>query len=162
MVARIAHEIEGYIVELGDDGRLVRLQLEELMGSGDDRRTVIRDYFHEEDSWHLGEALGALANLPDDEIVDLRRVASAVHLSDGPPDLDTSMSPRGYRLLSRIPRLPEPVIEAIVNQFGDLQKVLRASTDDLDEVAGVGKHRAQAIKEGLSRMAEASLLDRYS
>ncbi|WCO67770.1 DNA integrity scanning diadenylate cyclase DisA [Iamia majanohamensis] len=163
MVARIAAEIEGYIVELGDDGRLVRLQLEELTASmGDDRRLVVRDYFHEEDSWHLAQALGALADLSDDELVDLRRVASAVHLADGPPDLDQSMSPRGYRLLARIPRLPENVIEAIVDQFGDLQKILRAALDDLDEVAGVGKLRARAVKDGLSRMAEASILDRYN
>ena len=73
MVARIAAEIEGYIVELGDDGRLVRLQLEELMASmGDDRRLVVRDYFHEEDSWHLAEALAALSELSDDDLVDLR------------------------------------------------------------------------------------------
>ncbi len=163
MVARIASEIEGYIVELGDDGRLVRLQLEELMASmGDDRRLVVRDYFHEEDSWHLAQALQALGGLTDDDLVDLRRVASAVHLGDGPPDLDQSMSPRGYRLLARIPRLPESVIEAIVAQFGDLQKILRASLDDLDRVTGVGKLRARAVKDGLSRMAEASILDRYN
>ncbi len=163
MVARIASEIEGYIVELGDDGRLVRLQLEELMASmGDDRRLVVRDYFHEEDSWHLAQALQALGDLTDDDLVDLRRVASAVHLSDGPPDLDQSMSPRGYRLLARIPRLPENVIEAIVAQFGDLQTILRAALDELDEVAGVGKLRARAVKDGLSRMAEASILDRYN
>jgi len=163
MVARIASEIGGYIVELGDDGRLVRLQLEELMGGiGDDRRLVVRDYFHEADTWPLAHALDALAALSDDDLVDLKRVASAVHLSDGPPDLDESMSPRGHRLLARIPRLPEAVIEAIVEQFGDLQKILRASIDDLDQVAGVGKLRARAVKDGLSHMAEASILDRYS
>ncbi len=163
MVARIAAEIEGYIIELGDDGRLVRLQLEELMGGiGDDRRLVVRDYFHEGDEWHLGEALAALSDLSDDELVDLKRVASAIHLSDGPPDLDESLSPRGHRLLARIPRLPEGVIDAIVQQFGDLQKILRASIDELDDVAGVGKLRARAVKDGLSRMAEASILDRYS
>ena len=89
-------------------------------------------------------------------------MASAVHLADGPPDLDQSLSPRGYRLLSRIPRLPENVIEAIVAQFGDLQKILRAALEDLDDVAGVGKLRARAVKDGLSRMAEASILDRYN
>lgn len=163
MVARIAAEIEGYIIELGDDGRLVRLQLEELMGGiGDERRLVVRDYFHEEDSWHLAEALGALSDLSDDDLVDLRRVAAAVHLSDGPPDLDESMSPRGHRLLARIPRLPETVVEAIVDRFGDLQKILRATIDELDDVAGVGKLRARAVKDGLSRLAEASILDRYS
>jgi diadenylate cyclase len=65
-------------------------------------------------------------------------------------------------LLSRIPRLPEPVVDAIVDRFGDLQKILRATIDELDDVAGVGKLRARAVKDGLSRMAEVSILDRYS
>jgi diadenylate cyclase len=163
MVARIAEEIEGYIIELGEDGRLVRLQLEELMsGIGDDRRLVVRDYYHEEDDWHLVEALGALEHLSNDHLLDLRRVAGTLHTAHGVPDLDHPMTPRGYRLLARIPRLPEVVVEAIVERFGSLQKILRATIEDLDDVEGVGESRARAIKDGLSRLAEASILDRYS
>lgn len=163
MVARIADEIEGYIVELGDDGRLVRLQLEELMGGiGDDRRLVVRDYFHEEPGWQLHQALDALSALSHDDLLDLRRVAATMHLSGGVADLDGSLSPRGYRLLARIPRLPEAVVEAIVERFGSLQKILRASTEELDEVEGVGATRARAVKDGLSRLTEASILDRYA
>lgn len=163
MVARIADEIEGYIIELGHDGRLVRLQLEELMGgTGDERRLVVRDYFHEEASWHLPEALNALSRLTNDDLLDLRRVAGTLHLAGGSPDLDASLSPRGYRLLSRIPRLPDTVIDAIVDRFGSLQKILRATIDDLDEVEGVGETRARAIKDGLARLAEVSILDRYT
>ncbi len=163
MVRRIAEEIEGYIVELGVDGRLVRLQLEELMGGvEDDRRHVIRDYFHEGATWHLEEALEALADLSTDELLDLKAVASMLHLPGGTADLDTGLQPRGYRLLSKVPRLPELVIDRIVERFGSLQRVLRATIDDLDEVEGVGETRARAIKEGLSRLAETSILDRYS
>jgi diadenylate cyclase len=77
-------------------------------------------------------------------------------------DLDAGVQPRGYRLLSRIPRLPESVIERIVDRFGSLQKIMRATIDDLDDVSGVGESRARAIKDGLSRLAESSILDRYS
>jgi diadenylate cyclase len=162
MVRRVAEEIEGYIVELGTDGRLVRLQLEELMGGvDDDRRLVIQDYFHEESDWHLGEALLALSELSTDDLLDLKTVASMLHLPNT-GDLDLSVSPRGYRLLAKIPRLPEAVIERIVERFANLQKIMRASIEDLDEVEGVGETRARAIKEGLSRLAETSILDRYS
>jgi diadenylate cyclase len=75
--------------------------------------------------------------------------------------MDMGLSPRGYRLLAKIPRLPESVMENIVRHFGALQKILRATVDDLDEVEGVGEARARAIKEGLSRLAETSILDRY-
>ena len=96
-------------------------------GNGDERRLVVRDYFHEEASWHLAEALEALSRLTNDDLLDLKRVAATLHLAGGVPDLDISLSPRGYRLLSRIPRLPEPVIEGIVSRFNDLQKILRAT-----------------------------------
>ena len=163
MVRRIAEEIERDIVELGVDGRLVRLQLEELMGGvEDDRRLVIQDYFHEESDWHLDEALEALADLSTEDLLDLKAVGAALHLPDGQLDLDASLQPRGYRLLAKIPRLPEPVIERIVDRFGNLQKIMRATIDDLDDVEGVGETRARAIKEGLSRLAETSILDRYS
>jgi diadenylate cyclase len=161
MVRRIAEEIDGYIVELGVDGRLVRLQLEELIGGvEDDRRHVIRDYFHEETDWHLGEALGALSELGTEDLLDLKTVAAALHLPGS--DLEGNLTPRGYRMLARVPRLPDAVIENIVARFGTLQKVMRATLADLDDVKDVGETRARSVKEGLSRLAESSILDRYS
>jgi diadenylate cyclase len=163
MVRRIAEEVEGYIVELGVDGRLVRLQLEELMGGvEDDRRLVIRDYFEETSEWHLAEALRALSELSTEDLLDLKTVATALHLAVSGTDLDANLSPRGYRLLAKVPRLPEPVIDGIVQRFGSLQKIMRASIGELDDVKDVGGTRARAIKDGLSRLAETSILDRYS
>ncbi|MDP1820051.1 MAG: DNA integrity scanning diadenylate cyclase DisA [Acidimicrobiales bacterium] len=163
MVRRVAEEIELDIIELGVDGRLVRLQLEELMGGvDDDRRLVIKDYFHEDSSWHIDEALAALADLGTEDLLDLKAVGAALHLPDAKLDLDENLQPRGYRLLAKIPRLPELVIERIVVRFTSLQKIMRATIDDLDDVSGVGQTRARAIKEGLSRLAEASILDRYT
>ena len=89
-------------------------------------------------------------------------VASMLHLAGGAADLDVSLQPRGYRLLAKIPRLPDGVIDRIIDRFGNLQKIMRATIDDLDDVEGVGEARARAIKEGLSRLAETSILDRYS
>jgi diadenylate cyclase len=163
MVRRIAEELSFNIVELGVDGRLVRLQLEELMGGvDDDRRLVIQDYFHEDSGWHVGDALEALADLDTDDLLDLKTVAGMLHLAGGAADLDVSLQPRGYRLLAKIPRLPDGVIDRIIDRFGNLQKIMRATIDDLDDVEGVGEARARAIKEGLSRLAETSILDRYS
>ena len=163
MVRRIAEEIDGYIVELGVDGRLVLLQLEELMGGvDDDRRHVIRDYFHEKASWNLDQAMETLSDLSTEDLLDLKTVSGVLHLPSGTQELDASLQPRGFRLLSKVPRLPDSVIDKIAARFGTLQKVLRASIDDLDDVEGVGDARARAIKEGLSRLAESSILDRYS
>ena len=163
MVRRIAEEIEGYIVELGTDGRLVLLQLEELMGGvEDDRRLVIKDYSQADDTWQLSNAMSALADLSTEDLLDLKSVMSVLHIPAEAGELDMSLQPRGYRLLSKIPRLPDAVIERIVQRFGNLQKIMRATIDDLDDVEGVGGTRARAIKDGLSRLAETSILDRYS
>jgi diadenylate cyclase len=163
MVSRIADEIAGDIVELGVDGRLVSLQLDELMAQvEDDRRLVILDYFHEESAWRIDQAMAALDELGTEELLDLRTVGAALHLPGSALDLDAHVEPRGYRLLARIPRLPETVAARIVNRFGTLQKIMRATIEELDDVSGVGESRARAIKEGLSRLAETSILDRYS
>jgi len=122
---------------------------------------VILDYFHEDTEWHVGDALEALAELDTDDLLDLKIVASMLHLASA-SDLDVSLQPRGYRLLAKIPRLPDQVIEKIIDRFGNLQKIMRATIDDLDDVEGVGEARARAIKEGLSRLAESSILERYN
>ncbi len=163
MVRRIAEEIDGYIVELGTDGRLVLLQLDELMGGvEDDRRLVIKDYFHQSASWRLDQAMEQLSNLSTEDLLDLKTVAAILHLPPDSAELDAGLQPRGHRLLSKIPRLPEAVIGRIVERFNTLQKIMRATIDDLDDVEGVGATRARAIKEGLSRLAETSILERYS
>ena len=159
-VERIASEIQGHIIELGDEGRLVRLQLVELMGGVEgDRRHLVRDYRGQERKVPLDSVLDQLAALTTEELIDPAELVQALRL---PTDaLDAAVSPRGYRMLSRIPRLPDQIIERIVAQFGSLQRIMRASIDDLDDVEGVGATRAKAIKEGLSRIAESSILDRY-
>ena len=110
MVRRIAEEVDGYIVELGSDGRLVLLQLEELMGGvEDDRRLVLKDYLQEIPRWDLDVAMHALGELSTDELVDLKIVSDVLKMPDDAIELDASVQPRGYRLLSKIPRLPDSV-----------------------------------------------------
>jgi diadenylate cyclase len=163
MVRRIAEEIEGYVVELGADGRLIILQLEELMaGVEDDRRHVFRDYSRMPTGNHADEAIARLAHLSTERLLDLKEVAAILDLAGGNAPLDAGVQPRGYRLLSKIPRLPDSVLAKIVDRFGSLHKIMRATLEDLDEVEGVGETRARAIKEGLSRMVESNVLDRYN
>jgi diadenylate cyclase len=163
MVRRIAEEVEEYVVELGTDGRLILLQLEELMGGvEDDRHLVIRDYLRQANGWTLTDALDRLAATSTEDLLDLKTLAWVLHIPTDAGGLDASLQPRGSRLLSRIPRLPDAVIQRVIEHFGDLPSVMRASVEELDDVEGVGAGRAKAIKEGLSRLAESSILDRYS
>ena len=163
MVRRIAEEVQGYIVELGADGRLVHLQLEELMaGVEDDRHQIVRDYLPDGDAQGVSTFLGALSAAPDETLLDVKAVASLLRLLPRGLDADTGLQPRGYRLLARLPRLPESVAEKIVARYGTLQKLLAATVTDLDNVEGVSKATARTVKDGLARLAESSILDRYS
>ena len=161
MVRRLADEVEDYVIELGADGRLVLLQLEELMGGvEDDRRLVAKDYVSGEADLDLATVMRGLAMLDDESLLDLYAVSSLLELPAG-LSLDTPVQPRGFRLLHKIPRLPDIVSDHVVARFNSLQKIMRASEADLTAVEGVGDARARAIKDGLARLAETSILDRY-
>ncbi len=163
MVLRVADELEWWVIELGREGRLVRMQVDELVaGVEEEREFVVRDHHSARGGRKPETALANLTELTSKEVVDLTEVAWALGLPHSAEDLDAAITPRGYRLLAKIPRIPRGVEENIVKRFGTLQKILRASLDELDEVEGVGETRARMIKEGLSRFVESSLLERYA
>jgi diadenylate cyclase len=163
MVRRIAREIEGYVVELGADGRLLSLQLDELMaGVEQDRELIVRDYMPvSRRSRTVDHILDDLDALTPSELLDLSALAKVVGFPAGAETLDAACSPRGYRLLAKVPRLPRLVVDRVIDHFGSLQKLLAASIDDLQAVDGVGETRAKSVREGLSRLAESSILERY-
>ncbi|HVE74782.1 MAG TPA: DNA integrity scanning diadenylate cyclase DisA [Mycobacteriales bacterium] len=165
MVRRIAAEIEGYVVELGTDGRLLVLQLEELMaGVEGDRELIVRDYIVSGSgrrARRVGDALTNLDQVSAADLLDLSALAKAIGYPAGVEALETPVSPRGYRLLAKVPRLPGLVVDRLVEHFGGLQKLLAAGFDDLQAVEGVGETRARSVREGLSRLAESSILERY-
>ena len=163
MVRRISDEIAGYVIELGTDGRLLTLQLEELTGGlGNDRELVIRDYLPSaKTDKEVEEVLADLMALSSTELLDLAAGAKALGFSIVGDALDSAVSPRGYRLLTKVPRLPGAIVDRLVEHFDSLQKLLAANLEDLMAVDGVGEGRARAVREGLSRLAESSILERY-
>jgi len=168
MVLRIGEEVDGYLVELGEDGRLVSLQSAELSdGVARALDLVIRDYAvmtRDESSdraafeeWVVQQ----LADLTSDELRSPTRVAAILRLPAALNDTESGIEPRGYRLLHHLPRLSEVIIERVVDRFENLQHIMRASIDELEMVEGVGQARATSVKEGLARLAEASIFERY-
>jgi len=164
MVRRIAREIEGYMVELGTDGRLLALQLDELVAGSDfERQLIVQDYLPVADGnlpCRAAQVLAELAGLSPEELLDVATVAKVLGLG-GSGMLDDQVNPQGYRLLAKVPRLPRSVVQQLVGHFGGLQKLLAASVDELQKVEGIGEAQARAAREGLSRLAEVSILERY-
>ncbi|CAI7978311.1 diadenylate cyclase; DNA integrity scanning protein; cell cycle checkpoint DNA scanning protein [Frankia sp. Hr75.2] len=163
MVRRIADEIESYVVELGTDGRLLSLQPEELMaGVETERELTVRDYLPVGSrAGNAAQVLAELSAMSPTDLLDLTVIARVIGFSGGADILDRQISPRGYRMLAKVPRLPRMVVDRLVDHFSTLQKLLAAGVDDLQAVDGVGETRARAVREGLSRLAESSILERY-
>ncbi len=162
----MVRRIEGYVVQLGVDGRLLELQLDELVaGVEPERELIARDYLPEattrKRTRSVEDTLRDLDALGRPELLELASVARALGFPGGAEALDNAASPRGYRLLAKVPRLPATVIDRLVEHFGGLQKLLAASVADLQAVEGVGETRARTVREGLSRLAESSILERY-
>ena len=152
MVMRIVEEIKRYIVELGNEGRLISMQLSELIRFIErDGILLIRDYCKGDMDYN--EIYNDIQKLTSEELVDLDLIAKLLGYS-GQPLTDTLISPKGFRILFKVPRIPTSVIENLVKHFEQLKYVIKADTEDLDRVDGIGEARAKAIRSGLKRIKE--------
>jgi diadenylate cyclase len=162
MTARMAERIERDCAELGSEGRLIALQLAELVGNVPaEREAVVRDYHAASAGAEATLTLEALRALPYRELLDFERLTELLGYPRTVNPLDHAVTPRGYRVLSAIPRLPEGVVNRVVGDLGTLDAVIRASQRELEAVEGVGSVRAREIREGLRRLQEHNLVDRY-
>lgn len=162
LVTRMAVEIERYIVELGTEGRLIEMQLEEVMvGVAADKAALIHDYLAADSDESFAAALDQLGRMPHQDLLDFGRLAELMGYDRKLNTLDYPVSPRGFRILGRVPRLPKLVVAQIVKEFGGLDELLAATDAELETVEGVGEIRAKDIREGLRRLQEINLVDRY-
>lgn len=161
LVKRIASEINGYINELGNDARLIEMQLDESVGNVY-RETImlLNDYVGNRAKISAVEK--ELSSLTPEDLLELDNIANLLGYAGYADMQEVRLQPKGYRILSRIPRLPDSVIYNIVNKFKKFNKILDASIEELDEVEGVGSVRAHAIKDGLRRLREYNLIERYA
>jgi diadenylate cyclase len=162
MTTRMAEEIERNCVELGEEGRLIRMQLDELMEDVPrEKAAVVYDYERSGEPAPAAKVLEQLTGLNYQRLLEFEELAEILGYGRETNPLDYTVQPRGYRVLSRIPRLPDSVIRQIVRDFEGLDAVIRASHRDLEAVDGVGSVRAREIREGLRRLQEHNLVDRY-
>src|SRR6266480_205686 len=160
LTTRMADYIERACTELGSEGRLIRMQLEEQVGEvPGEKAAIVYDYHADGGADRVAEGLEALAQLPYQELLEFELLAVLGYPAT--TALDYAVAPRGYRVLTHIPRLPENVIQRLVGELGGLEGIVRASQRDLEAVEGVGTVRAREIREGLRRLQEHNLVDRY-
>ncbi len=158
LAMRVATEVEGYIVELGDEGRLVELQLKELSENiENEEQLIIKDYLVKD--LKVEDIYEKLTMLPREEVTDAHIVAKLLGYDLEKTIEDIEVFSRGYRLLNKIPKMPATIIENLIEAFGSFKDIIRATTDELDDVEGIGEIRAKTIKQGLNRMQEQFIYD---
>ena len=162
MVLRIKSEIRRYITELGSEGRLISMQLDELVSRVDEEAyLLVKDYAMLGPDQTPHQVLSAIHDLSSEELLDGATLAKVLGYPSTVSVNDEPVPSRGYRILNKITRLPQPVIENLVEHFETLTNVLSASIEDLDEVEGIGTVRARTIQDGLKRIQEQVFIDRH-
>jgi diadenylate cyclase len=162
LASRMAVEIERYIVELGSEGRMIEMQLEETMiGTAAEKAALVHDYIAHHSEEAFAEAMEQVSRLVHQDLLDFGRLAELLGFDRKLNTLDYPVAPRGFRILGRIPRLPKLVVTQIVAHFGGLDELLAATDAELELVESVGEIRAKEIREGLRRLQEINLVDRY-
>lgn len=151
MVLRIKMEIKRYINELGTEGRLISMQLEELVSNTEeDAWLLLKDYARDNGDDKVRDILVQLKKSTADELLDAHHLIRLLGYPTTSAIQDESVSPRGYRVLSKIPRLPNVIIQNLVDTFQYLPHVMMATIEELDDVDGIGEVRARAIRKGSS------------
>ena len=156
MVRRIAEEIKRQIYELGVDGRLVNMQLEELMGGVEKEESlIIKDYMAPSRKKRTPEkVIQELTETQYEEMTKENIIAKLLGYETFDNYDEVCVYTRGYRILNKIPRMPTNIVENLVLSFKSFQHILAADIDSLDEVDGIGEVRARTIKQSLRRMQE--------
>jgi diadenylate cyclase len=159
MTSRMVREVERDCVELGSEGRLILAQLEELSGTlPQQAAAVVADY---QSGVEPEAALEQLAALPYESLLEAETLQELLGFPSSATPIETVVSPRGYRALAQIPRIPSNVIRRVVSELEGLDAIARASLRELEALDGVSAMRAREIKEGLRRLQEHNLVERY-
>lgn len=156
LLKRVGLDLDRDVLGLGTDGRQISLQLNELRGDNDrEIEMLVRDYAVADgvpDDERIRQILTSLDALSDDALLNPGVVARQLGLPATEEALTQWIVPRGYRVLSRIPRVQMFLMDKIIGHFGDVQALTRASEEDIAAIENVGPLWARHISEGLERV----------
>ena len=160
MVMRIAEEVENAIDELGEDGFLVKMQLEELIDNlPTEELLIVKDYIAPNKRMSPEKILELIRKNLQDDFTDASTIAKLLGYDIFENYEEVAVYTRGYRILNKIPRMPNTIVTNLVKAFKSFQHILAADVEKLDEVEGIGEIRARTIKQSLHRMQEQFMFD---
>lgn len=158
-VMKVVEEVKKSIYELGTDGRLVQMQLDELIGGLEEEELlIIKDYI----------AQNSKKKAPENALKEIRAysinineniIAKALGYENFENYEEIAVYPKGYRILGKVPKVPSNIVDNLVKYFKSFQHILLAEIEELDKVEGIGEVRALNIKQTLKRMQEQFVFD---
>ena len=159
-VMQIKEEINYAIYELGEDGRLVKMQLDELIGDlEEEEKLIIKDYIAPGKKKDIEKILKDIKNITTEGVVKSQQIAKCLGYKNFEDYQEVAVYPKGYRILSKVPRVPSNIVDNLVKSFKSFQHIIVADTEKLDTVDGIGEVRARYINSSLKRMREQTLFD---
>lgn len=164
IIMRMEEEVTRNIIELGSEGRLVNMQLEEMIANVElEEKKIIQDYMKvkKKSNKSVDSILQEIRKLDKKELLISEKIIKILGYEITTNILDEYVSPRGYRILSKVPKMPSSVMEKVINAFGSLQGVCSATVTELDEVEGIGEVRAKIINQSLRRLQEQYIFRGY-
>lgn len=160
MVMKMVQEVQRNIIELGEEGRLVQMQLDELVGDLErEELLIIKDYIAPGKKRTPEKILNEIINLEYEDLLNPQTIAKLLGYELFDNYDEVGVYTKGYRIINKIPRMPNNIVENLVKKFKSFQHILVADIPALDEVDGIGEVRARTIKQSLKRMQEQFVFD---
>nr|MBP3681037.1 DNA integrity scanning diadenylate cyclase DisA [Clostridia bacterium] len=160
MVMKVADEVKNAIYELGEEGILLQMQLDELIGDLEQEELlIIKDYMVPNKKRQAEDILEEIKNITHEELIRSQVIARLLGYEDFDNYEEVGVFTKGYRVLNKIPRVPNNIVENLVKTFKSFQHILAADIPALDDVEGIGEIRARTIKQSLKRMQEQFIFD---
>lgn len=161
MVMQVEEQVKEAIAELGKDGLLIKMQLEEMLEDLPKQELlIIKDYKSPNKRLPAEKVIQVIrSKAKENNVVELNEIAKILGYGIFENYEEVAVYPKGYRILNKIPRMPNTIVENLVKNFKSFQHVLAADIEELDEVEGIGEVRAMTIKQALKRMQEQFMFD---
>ncbi|MBS3079748.1 DNA integrity scanning diadenylate cyclase DisA [Candidatus Pacearchaeota archaeon] len=142
MIRKMGAIINEYIVELGKDGVIARMRLRELTKGIDEKEeAIIKDYI-----LRPLRAIQFLDGLSFEGLLDIENLAKVLFGKS----LDTSLTPRGFRILGKT-HLSKQEVDNLIKCFKNLDGILNAEKDILEKIL---KDNSESLQRELNTIRE--------
>ncbi len=144
LLGRLSQQVRKEAIDLGEDSGLVMIQIDSLeSGVRNTLDLVLKDHLPAKRFRSIFKAVDEIANLTYEELNTIQHLGSVLFMEP----LDEVSVSKGYRVLGRLPGLPDNLHDSLIQKFKTLPNLLNAPTDKLFEVEGIGRNRAQQLRE---------------